>query len=66
MKNKMAVYRELTWFICGVIIGVCLSLVYYKIIEVDLDLGVMAAGVVATLLAIYVVRATLWVFKRAM
>ena len=66
MKNKKTLLRELTWFFCGVIAGLCISLILYDIINVDLDLGVMAAGVIATLLAIYVVRMTLWVFKKAM
>jgi hypothetical protein len=66
MKNKKAVLRELTWFFCGIIAGICVSLILYDIINVDLDLGVLAAGVVATMLAIYVVRMTLWVFKKAM
>jgi len=66
MKNVKSVFRELIWFFCGVIAGLCISLVLYDILNVDLDLGVLAAGVVATLLAIYVVRMTLWVFKKAM
>jgi hypothetical protein len=66
MKNKKAIFRELTWLICGIIAGICVSLVLYDIINVDLDLGVISAGVVATLLAIYVVRMTIWVFKKAM
>jgi len=66
MKNKKTLIREIGWFICGVIVGLCISLVLYDIINVDLDLAVLAAGVVATLLAIYVVRMTLWVFKKAM
>ncbi|MBN1627297.1 MAG: hypothetical protein JW944_12310 [Deltaproteobacteria bacterium] len=66
MKNKKTFLRELIWFFCGVIAGLCVSLILYDIIDVDLDLGVMAAGVIATMLAIYVVRLTLWVFKKAM
>jgi|GEM_PF-3664295 len=66
MKNTKVVFRELTWFFCGVIAGVCISLILYDIINVDLDLGVLSAGVLATLLAIYVVRMTIWVFKKAM
>jgi len=66
MKNKKGVFRELTWFFCGVGGGLVISLVLYDIINVTLDLGVLAAGVIATLLAMYVVRLTLWVFKQGM
>ena len=54
------------WLFCGVIAGLCVSLILYDILNVDLDLGVLAAGVIATLPAIYVVRMTLWIFKKAM
>lgn len=66
MKNKKGVYRELLWFFGGVGGGIFVSLVLYDIINVDLGLGVMAAGVIVTLLAMYVVRMTLWVFKQGL
>jgi len=56
--------KELLWFICGVALGIVLSLIFYDIINVDIDLAVMTAGVLVTLLAIYVVRITFWVFKQ--
>jgi hypothetical protein len=66
MKKKKGVYRELMWFFGGVGGGIFISLVLFDIIDVDLGLGVMAAGVIATLLAMYVVRMTLWVFKQGL
>jgi hypothetical protein len=66
MKNKKGVFRELTWFFGGVAGGVFISLVLYDIINVGINLAVLAAGVIATLLAMYVVRLTLWVFKQGM
>jgi hypothetical protein len=66
MKNRKGVYRELTWFFGGVTGGIFISLVLYDIIKVDITPGVMAAGVIATLLAMYVIRMTLWVFKQGM
>ena len=64
MTKKKRVMKELLWFLCVVAAGVIFSLMFYDIINVDLDLGVMAAGVIVTLLAVYVVRITLWVFKQ--
>jgi hypothetical protein len=66
MKSKKTVFRELAWFFSGAIVGIFASLTLYDIINVDIDMGVLAAGVVVTLLAIYVVRLTLWVFKQGM
>jgi hypothetical protein len=64
MTKKKRVMKELLWFICVVVAGVILSLMFYDIINVDIDLGVLTAGVVVTLLAVYVVRITLWVFNQ--
>lgn len=66
MKKKKGVYHEFIWFFGGIGGGIFISLVLFDIINVDLGLGVMAAGVIATLLAMYVVRMTLWVFKQGM
>jgi hypothetical protein len=66
MKNKKGIFPELIWFFGGMTGGVFISLVLYAIINVDINLAVLAAGVIATLLAMYVVRLTLWVFKQGM
>lgn len=65
MTKKKRVMKELLWFICVVAAGVILSLMFYDIIDVDIDLAVVTAGVVVTLLAVYVVRITLWLFKQS-
>jgi len=65
MTKKKRFMKELLWFICGVALGIVLSLIFYDIINVDIDLAVMTAGVLVTLLAIYVVRITFWVFKQS-
>ena len=57
--------KELLWLICGVAGGIILSLIFYDIINVDIDLAVVTAGVLVTLLAMYVIRITFWVFKQS-
>ena len=66
MTKKKRVIRELIWFFSTIAGGIVLSLMFYDIINVDIDLAVMTAGVVATLIAVYVIRITLWVFKKNM
>jgi hypothetical protein len=56
----------LIWFFSTIAGGIVLSLMFYDIINVDIDLAVLTAGVVATLIAVYVIRVTLWVFKKNM
>lgn len=65
MTKKKRFMKELLWFICGVAGGIILSLIFFDIINVDIDLAVVTAGVLVTLLAIYVVRITFWVFKQS-
>jgi hypothetical protein len=65
MTKKKRFMKELLWFICGVAGGIILSLIFYDIINVDIDLAVVTAGVLVTLLAMYVVRITFWVFKQS-
>jgi hypothetical protein len=66
MTKKKRFMKELLWFACGVAVGIILSLIFYDIINVDIDLAVMTAGVLVTLLAIYVIRITFWVFKQSL
>jgi hypothetical protein len=66
MKKKKLVYRELTWFFCAIVGGILIFLFLYDLLNVDIDLGVLAAGVIVTLVAMYAVRLTLWVFKKNM
>ncbi|HJX33767.1 MAG TPA: hypothetical protein VJ373_01195 [Desulfatiglandales bacterium] len=66
MTKKKRFIKESLWFICGAAGGIILSLIFYDIINVDIDLAVMTAGVLVTLLAIYIVRITFWVFKQSL
>ncbi len=66
MKHKKRIMRELYWFFGGVAGGVIIFIYLYSLLRVDLNLGVLAAGAVVTLVAMYVVRLTFWVFKKGM
>jgi len=65
MTWKKRVAKELIWFICTLVAGTILCLLFYDIIDVDLDIVVIVVGVIVAALAIYVVRLTLWIFKKA-
>lgn len=58
--------RELYWFLGGVVGGVIIFIYLYSLLNVGIHLGNLAAGAVVTLLAIYVVRLTFWVFKKGL
>jgi len=66
MKNKEKIMRELYWFFGGIIGGVIIFIYLYSLLDVGIHLGNMAAGAIVTLVAMYVVRLTLWVFKKGM
>lgn len=66
MKHKKRIKQELSWFFGGIAGGIVLFMFFYRLLNVSFDLGVLAAGAIVTLLAMYVVRLTLWVFKKGM
>ena len=65
-KNKEKIVRELFWFFGGIIGGVIIFIYLYSLLDVGIHLGNMAAGAIVTLVAMYVVRLTLWVFKKGL
>jgi hypothetical protein len=66
MNKKERITRELFWFLGGVAGGVVIFIYLYSLLKVDITLGTMAAGAVVTLVGMYVIRLTLWVFKKGM
>jgi multisubunit Na+/H+ antiporter MnhE subunit len=66
MKHKKRLIRELYWFFGGILCGIVIFMFFYRLLSVSFDLGVLAAGAIVTLLAMYVVRLTMWVFKKNM
>lgn len=66
MKKKENIIRELYWFFGGILGGVVIFIYLYSLLNVGIHLGNMAAGAIVTLVAMYVVRLTIWVFKKAL
>ena len=66
MNKKQRITRELFWFLGGVAGGIIIFIYLYSLLNVDITLGTLAAGAVVTLVAMYVIRLTLWVFKKGM
>lgn len=66
MDKKKRITKEIVRFICSCIAGVIISLFLYRILGVDIGAEVMVLGVIVTLIAVYIVRLTLWVFKSSM
>ena len=58
--------RELYWFFGGILGGVVIFIYLYSLLNVGIHLGNMAAGAIVTLVAMYVVRLTIWVFKKGL
>jgi hypothetical protein len=66
MTKKERITRELFWFFGGGAGGVIIFIYLYSLLKVDINLGTLAAGAIVTLVAMYVIRLTLWVFKKGM
>lgn len=64
MKHKKRVITELVWFFSGIAGGTLIFIFLFDLLNIDINLPVLAAGGIVTLVAMYVVRLTLWVFKK--
>jgi hypothetical protein len=65
MTKKKRILKEISWFFGSIVGGVVLCLIFYDIIDVDINLVVLSAGVIVVLISVYVVRLTLWIFKQS-
>ena len=66
MNKKKRLIRETVWFFCSIIGGIILSLSLYRLLDVDVSLEIIILGAIVALVAVYVVRLTLWVLKESM
>ncbi len=66
MTKKKKLLREIVWFICSFLAGIILSLFLFDLINVAINMWVMVVGVTVIMLAVYVVRLTLWIFNENM
>jgi hypothetical protein len=65
MSKKKKVLKELAWFASALVGGFILCLIFYDMINVNFNATVMVSGIIVIVLAVYVVRLTLWVFKQS-
>ena len=66
MDKKKRLIREAIWIFCSIIGGIILSLSLYRLLDVDVSLEIIVLGAIVALVAVYVVRLTLWVLKESM
>lgn len=66
MEKKKRIIKEIIRLIFSIIGGIILTLTLYRILDVGITLENIVLGVIVVLIAIYVVRITLWVFKESM
>lgn len=65
MSKKKKAMKELIWFISTMAGGFIISLIFYDMINVNINPTVMVVGIIVILFATYIVRLTLWVFKQS-
>ncbi|MBW1914675.1 MAG: hypothetical protein JRI86_07035 [Deltaproteobacteria bacterium] len=66
MGWKKRTAKEFVWFFCTSLGGLTLFLFLFDILDIDLDYVPLVVGVIVTLIFVYIVRLTLWVFKKNM
>jgi hypothetical protein len=66
MEKKKRLIKETVWLICSLVGGIILILTLYRLLDVDVNLENIVLGEIVILVATYVVRLTLWVFKESL
>lgn len=66
MDKKKRIIKEIIRLVYSIIGGIILTFTLYRILHVGINLENIVLGVIVVLIAIYVVRITLWVVKESM
>ena len=65
MKKKRLI-KEVIWFLLTIIGGLTVFLSLCRLLKIEISLIVILLGAISALLAVYVVRLTIWVFNKNM
>ena len=66
MNKKKKLIKELVWFLLTIAGGLTVFLSLCRLLKIEAGLIVILLGAICSLLAVYVVRLTIWVFNKNM
>ncbi|MBN2419608.1 MAG: hypothetical protein JXL81_09510 [Deltaproteobacteria bacterium] len=66
MDRRERLIKEVIWFVCTIIVGLTLFLSICRLLKIEISLVVILLGIISALLAVYIVRLTVWVFNKNM
>ncbi len=66
MNRKNRLIKEIIWFLCTITGGLAVFLLLCRLLNIELNLVVIVMGAISALLAVYIVRLTVWVFNKNM
>ena len=66
MNKRKRLIKEIFWFIFTIAGGLAVFLSLCNLLDIDVDLVVIVLGAISSLLAVYVVRLTVWIFNKNM
>lgn len=66
MDKRKRLIKEIIWFFCAIAGGLTVFLSLCNLLNIDVDLIVIVMGAISSLLAVYVVRLTVWIFNNNM
>ena len=64
MDRRKRLIKEIIWFICTITGGLTLFLSICRLLKIEISLVVILLGIISSLLAVYIVRLTVWVFNQ--
>lgn len=64
MEKRKRLIKEIRWFLGTVSGGIMVFLFIYHLLDIEINLEIIVLGAISALLAVYIVRLTVWVFNQ--
>ena len=64
MNKRRRLIKEIRWFLCTISGGIMVFLFIYRLLDIEINMEIIVLGAISALLAVYIVRLTVWVFNK--
>jgi len=64
MEKRKRLINEIRWFLGTILGGITAFLFIYRLLDIEINLEIIVLGAISALLAVYIVRLTVWVFNK--
>lgn len=65
MEKRKRLINEIIWFLGTIFGGITAFLFIYRLLGIEINLEIIVLGAISALLAVYIIRLTVWVFNKS-